>query len=252
MAMRLRARLAILVVLAAAAAGRGQISHAQEKTQEIAVTLRAGVAVWGAASITSKQLGSLKAGEALIVTGYRPLEKFYAVRFRNKPGYVDARQVPETEELAALIARTPGETAGASPRAGGELDNVAAKRQVLTMLYGGRIAARIMERKTWVGMTKPMVIQSIGEPKSIKKVVFSNIIKEHWKYEDGTDLYFENDTLKAIGGLPPGIQPVEPTVIPPAGDRSGEASGVKERLLLRVHDPGSDASAAAASAARSA
>jgi len=217
---RLMLSLAILLWAAAGVYAQTPKSGSEEeKAKEIAVTLDGKVEVWSVPSMISKRLGSIKAGDKLTVIGYRPHENFYTVRYKNKIGYVDARQVKQTDELSALIAETRSAAPdGAAQATGGPgIDELAAKRQVLTMLYGERSAERIMRGQTWVGMTKEMVLQSKGPPKSIRRVVFSNIIKEHWKFEDGADLYFENDILKAIGGVPPGLQPIEPPGVPPIG-----------------------------------
>jgi hypothetical protein len=204
----------VAVFSASAGASHGSLQQPPAAIQ-VTVSLDSKAEVWSEPSSESKKIATLKAGEKVLIVGYLPAEGFFAVQYKAKTGYVMATRIPRSAELDAVMARgnalAPAPAKGTAPR----LDNRAAKLQVLTMIYGRQTAAKLMEGKTWVGMSKEMVIQSIGEPKSVKKVVFSNIIKEHWKYADGLDLYFENDTLKAIGGLPPGIQPLEPTRIPP-------------------------------------
>jgi hypothetical protein len=172
----------------------------------------------------SKRLGSVKAGEKLRIVGYKAPEHYFIILFKKKAAYVDASGVQRTDDLQALITRTLETASGRSGEgAAGRLDNRTAKLQVLTLLYGEKAAKKMMEGKTWVGMTMEMVIQTLGEPKRRKRVDFSNIIKEHWEFPDGLDLYFENGILKAIGGLPPGVQPLEPPGVPP-----GKGCGYRE------------------------
>ena len=199
-----------------------------EKDREVTVKLDAALDVRSSPSLSSKRLGTIRAGQAVTILEYRADENIFSVRYKKTIGFVDAARIPRTNAVESLMAAgksmqvQPKDAPGAGPA---KLDDRAAKRQVLTMLYGERAASRIMEGKTWIGMSKEMVIQSIGEPQSVRRVVFSNIIKEHWKYADGRDLYFENDALKAIGGLPPGIQPLEPTSRPPAAGGKLPPSG---------------------------
>lgn len=216
--MKIMAAIALASLVGSAVHGRGAVQQ-PERTAKITIRLAAKLDVWSDPTIFSKRLGVLKAGDRMDVVGYHPSEDFFAVRYKNKIAYVDALRVPRTEALDALISETkaraaekPGKTEGSRTR----IDNQAAKRQILTQLYGERTAEKIMQGKTWVGMTREMVIQSVGEPQSIKKVVFSSIVKEHWKYASGPDLYFENGILKAVGGVPPGIQPREPSGPPDA------------------------------------
>ena len=204
---------------------------AAQQAEEIPVVLEANVDVWSLPFTASQKLGKLKKGDTMYVTGYRPLENVYQVRYKQKTGYVDAARIKPAEALTALM-----EKAKAAPAAG-RIDDREAKREVLTLLYGERIAARIMEGKAWVGMTKEMLIQSIGTPKSVKRLAFANLIKEQWQYEDGRTFYFENDKLAAIGGPPPGIQP-----------RNPDGVNVPLCRASQVHDLRSDASAAPAGA----
>jgi hypothetical protein len=213
------AAIALVSLVGSAVYGRSTLQQ-PEKAAKISVRLAAKLDVWSEPTILSKRLGTLRAGDRMEVVGYHPSEDFFSIRHKNKIAYVDAAQVPRTKALDVLISESkaravqdPGKTQGSRAR----IDNQAAKRQVLTQLYGERTAERIMQGKTWVGMTREMVIQSVGEPQSIKREVFSSIVKEHWKYANGPDLYFEDGILKAIGGPPPsGIQPSEPTVPPDA------------------------------------
>lgn len=171
------------------------------------------VSVWSAPALLSKQLGVLEAGQTVKVTAYKTAEKFYQVQFKGGTGYIDARDLKRNEALDRLIEQAgKGSEAKPQPEKPSSRRRLspadeAAKQKVLTMLYGEKIASRIMQGKVWKGMTKEMVIQSLGEPKSVKRSVFSNVIKEQWEYEDGTLLFFDNDTLAAYGGPPREIQP---------------------------------------------
>ena len=180
----------------------------REKPGEVTVTLTSRVSVWSSPDTLSQRITVLDPGTAIVVTGYKPTQKYFQIRYKKKTGYIDARDVKSTEELAHLIeqtsensARPPKENSAKPSNDSRAVDN-AAKLKVLTMLYGEKAATRMMQKKVWKGMTKEMVIQALGEPKSVKRTVYDNVIKEQWEYEDGTLLFFDNNVLMAYGGPP--------------------------------------------------
>jgi len=70
------------------------------------------------------------------------------------------------------------------------------KRKILIDKYGERDALRILNRKIWLGMTKEMAIQSIGNPTDIKRTVFSFGVHELWVYSN-LYLHFEDGVLNS-------------------------------------------------------
>jgi hypothetical protein len=222
---RLAAGLLLLLVAASAEpALRDTQELPQKMTAEVSVKVENKLIVLSGPSLISKRLGTVKAGDTIRILAYHPAEHFFSIRYKQRVAYVDASQVPRTEELQQLVIDTQKSASGnalPTDAKASRLDNQTARLQVLTMLYGERAAKKILAGKTWVGMTKEMVVQSLGEPKRRRRVDFTNIIKEHWEYADGLDLYFENDLLKAIGGLPPGVQPLEPPGVPPGATVPG-------------------------------
>ncbi len=176
------------------------------KPPSVAVTVTSRVSVWSSPGTLSQRVTILEPGTAIVVTGYR--QKYFQIKYKSKTGYVDARDLPNTAALARLVEqssepsdRQSGVNSDKTSN-GGRADDNAAKLKLLTLLYGEKAATRMMQKKVWKGMTKTMVIQSLGEPKSVKKTVYENVTKEQWEYEDGTLLFFDNDILMAYGGPP--------------------------------------------------
>jgi hypothetical protein len=175
------------------------------KETRISVTVETMLSVWSGPTLLSERLGVVDPGNTVVVTGFKAVERFYQVQFKGVTGYIEERGLKRNEALDRLVEEAVRVRETERPKAGpvkpGTV-NEAAKLKVLTILYGEKIAIRIMQKKVWRGMTKEMVLQSIGEPKSVKRTAFSNVIKEQWEYSDGTLLFFDNDTLMAYGGPP--------------------------------------------------
>lgn len=209
-----------IILLLAQPAGWAQSRVAepqQEKPRDaVRITLERKASVRSNPSDSAEVVQTLDPGDTIYVTAYHPKEKYYAVRIGERQGYVRASEFksnPALEELKEKTLKDPqriGETpapgqAGAAPK--GLLDNETAKRQFLTMRYGARIANAVMKHEVWEGMTKEMVLLSLGKPKSVVRRVFSNLIKEQWEYDDGLYLFFDNDLLKSHGGPPWSTEP---------------------------------------------
>ena len=179
-----------------------------DKSGAVAITVVSRVSVWSSPSALSQRLSILEPGAAILVTGYKPIEKYFQIRFKGKTGYIDSRDLKNTQALARLVEQSSKALAFQPSSNSAEVSNRrnadedAAKLKVLTLLYGEKVASKMMQKRVWKGMTKTMVIQAIGEPKSVKRTTYDNVIKEQWEYDDGTLLFFDNDILMAYGGPP--------------------------------------------------
>lgn len=66
-------------------------------------------------------------------------------------------------------------------------------------LYGKNTAFRMLEGDIYVGMTKKMVLASLGEPYEINSIRTANVRKEQWIYKRyNRYLYFTGNKLTAI------------------------------------------------------
>jgi len=160
----------------------------------------------------SKKIATLKAGEKLLIVGYRQAEGLLAVQLQVEAGYVTASRIPKRRTRRCdgsgnVVKPAPGEWA--APR----LDNRAATA-------GPDHAVRQADRRQAHGR------QNLGRHDQ------SDVI-QHWRAQVGQKggvqqhdqrntgntptgrPYFEERHAEGIGGLPPGIQPLEPTRIPP-------------------------------------
>lgn len=68
----------------------------------------------------------------------------------------------------------------------------------LNRKYGSVNAKLIIDGKVKIGWNKKMCIESWGEPMSVNRTVFKDVVTEQWVYDIRTYLYFKNNILTAI------------------------------------------------------
>lgn len=72
------------------------------------------------------------------------------------------------------------------------------ERERLERKFGFPIASKIMGHIIWIGMTKEMAKESIGEPIRINKTTSKYGISEQWVYSNFRYLHFRNGILETI------------------------------------------------------
>lgn len=75
-------------------------------------------------------------------------------------------------------------------------ENNKLRKEKIYKKYNQSIAAKIVERKIWIGMTSEMAVDSWGSPKDINRTVTQYGTSEQWVYSSGY-LYFDNGILKS-------------------------------------------------------
>lgn len=81
-----------------------------------------------------------------------------------------------------------------------EYNKVNYKKYILELnrKYGKVNTKLILDGKVKIGWNKKMCIESWGEPMSVNRTLFKDVVTEQWVYDIGTYLYFKNNILTAI------------------------------------------------------
>jgi len=66
--------------------------------------------------------------------------------------------------------------------------------------YGAEIAARVLEGKLWIGMTRDMALESRGKPQKMNRTLLIESTHERWEYGAGVYLEFDNGILTSYRG----------------------------------------------------
>ena len=109
-------------------------------------------------------------------------------------GYVATDKLVVTPEVAAI---RPGATDPTSviPR------HQQSEWEVrLAEKYGAEIAARVLEGKLWIGMTRDMALESRGKPQKMNRTLLIESTHERWEYGAGVYLEFDNGILTSYRG----------------------------------------------------
>lgn len=66
---------------------------------------------------------------------------------------------------------------------------------LLSKRYGESTAQRLIRKEIWKGMLAEMARDAIGSPNNINRKFYSSGVYEHWIYQNGKHLYFEDGVL---------------------------------------------------------
>lgn len=159
---------------------------------------------------------ALDVGEEVRVTEF--VEGWFKVLFAEGQGYVagdvlmERCEPAEAELLKTLAApeleRMRARNAAAWEARSREIAEQMAyawqsRQQALEGRFGSDVAAKILVRSVWIGMSAEMALESQGTPIEINRTVTASVVREQWVYGTGVYLYFDNGVLTAVQDKPP-------------------------------------------------
>ena len=202
------ARIAELRVALAQQQARGELGEERgsettpDETGGYRVVCQRDINLYRGTSTKGGQQGRVPAGTPFFLLTYEERHWFRA-QAGEREGYVYLHvdeDCPQTSEATRSEIRSA--VAAHAKRVHQEEEvRLAAERSKLiaelSKKYSPDVARNIADRKFWVGMTKEMAIDSLGEPDDINRTGRAGGVTEQWVYEGSLFLYFENGRLRS-------------------------------------------------------
>lgn len=163
-------------------------------------TIKASTRLRNQPSSSGEVITTIKKNKTIKVLKYSG-DSYWQVEYKNEIGFVNDVTLVITEEMNKAIKEDEGKKVLSELKQKQDIlaaqqKKRAERKEKLAEKYGVLNANFILNGKLFTGMTKEMVIESIGKPDDINKTTGPWGVHEQWVYDKkNMYVYFENGKL---------------------------------------------------------